>query len=183
MKMKVAVTDACIFIDLHDLELVTSFFALDIEIHTTSAILYELYSEQQQILKAYQSVNKLIVHNLQEQDFIEIYSEEYPKSLSETDKSVLYIANKINACVLSSDKTLRNCAKNKDIECHGMIWIFDKLVETSNLTTKEAANKLKQLVDTNFVFKNNQKLVEEIEKRLKRWKQLSITKVSDNVFL
>lgn len=167
MKTKIAVTDACIFIDLYDLGLVASFFNLEIEIHTTSSVYFELYPEQQQVLKAYQSVDRLIVYNLQEQDFIEIYSEEYPKSLSETDKSVLHIANKINACVLSSDKTLRNCAKNKDIEYHGMIWIFDKLVETSILTKKEAATKLKQLVVTNFVFRNNQQLVAEIEKRLK----------------
>ena len=170
MKIKVAVTDACIFIDLHDLELTNSFFNLELEIHTTSTVLYELYVEQQRVLKAYQSVEKLIVHNLQEQDFLEIYSGEYPKSLSETDKSVLHIANKINACVLSSDKTLRNCAKNKDIEYHGMIWIFDKLIETSVLTKKEAAYKLKQLVAMNFVFRNNQKLVDEIEKRVKLWK-------------
>lgn len=51
-----------------------------------------------------------------------------------------------------------------------MIWIFDKLVETSILTKKEAATKLKQLVVTNFVFRNNQQLVAEIEKRLKIWK-------------
>jgi hypothetical protein len=73
----------------------------------------------------------------------------------------------LNACVLSSDKTLRNCAKNKDIEYHGMIWIFDKLVETSVLTPKEAAIKLKQLVATNFVFQNNQQLVAEIGKTIK----------------
>jgi rRNA-processing protein FCF1 len=170
MEIKIAVTDACIFIDLYDLGLVASFFNLEIEIHTTSAVCFELYPEQQQVLKAYQSVGRLIVHNLQEQDYIEIYSEEYPKSLSETDKSVLHIANKINAFVLSSDKTLRNCAKNKGIEYHGMIWIFDKLVETSVLTKKEAAIKLKQLVVTNFIFRNNQQLVAEIEKRLKIWK-------------
>jgi len=170
MEIRIAVTDACIFIDLYDLGLVASFFNLEIEIHTTSAVYFELYPEQQQVLKAYQSVNKLIIHNLQEQDFIEIYTEEYPKSLSETDKSVLYIANKINACVLSSDKTLRNCAKNKGIEYHGMIWIFDKLVEKSVLSTKEAAIKLKQLVDENYIFRNNQKLVAEIDKRLKIWK-------------
>jgi hypothetical protein len=140
-----------------------------LEVHTTSTVLHELYSEQQQILKAYQSVGKLAVHNLQEQDFIEICLEKYPKSLSEADKSVLHIANKINACVLSSDKTLRNCAKNKDIEYHGMIWIFDKFVEISVLTKKKAANKLTQLVSSNFVFQNNSKLVEEIEKRLKIW--------------
>lgn len=170
MKIIIAVTDANIFIDLYDLGLTNSFFNLDIEIHTTSTVLYELYSEQQEILQAYQSVGRLSVHNLQEQDFVEIYNENYPKSLSEADKSVLHIANKINACVLSSDKALRNCAKNKDIEYHGMIWIFDKLVETSVLTPKEAASKLKQLVATNFVFQNNQPLVAEIEKRLKIWK-------------
>ena len=169
MGIKVAVTDACIFIDLYDLGLTYSFFNLELEVHTTSTVLNELYPEQQQILKAYQSVARLTVHNLQEQDFIEIHSEKYSKSLSEADKSVLHICNKIDACILSSDKILRNYAKNKSIECHGMIWIFDKFVETLVLTQKEAANKLTQLVATNFIFQNNQKLVEEIEKRLKIW--------------
>lgn len=168
--MKIAVTDANIFIDLFDLGLTNSFFSLELEVHTTSAILYELYSGQQEILQAYQSVGMLSVHNLQEQDFIEIYNENYPKSLSEADKSVLHVANKINACVLSSDKTLRNFAKNKAIEYHGMIWIFDKFVETATLTPQEAKTKLNQLVASNFLFRNNQKLVEEIEKRLKIWK-------------
>lgn len=170
MKVKIAVTDANIFIDLYDLGLTKSFFNLELEVHTTSAVLYELYSEQQEILQAYQSVERLSVHNLQEKDFIEIYNENYPKSLSEADKSVLHIANKINACVLSSDKILRNCAKNKEIEYHGMIWIFDKFVETATLSPKEAKAKLNQLVASNFIFRNNQKLVEEIEKRLKLWK-------------
>jgi rRNA-processing protein FCF1 len=170
MKVKIAVTDANIFIDLYDLELTKSFFDLDLEVHTTSAVLYELYSEQQGILQAYQSVGRLEVHNLQEQDFIEIFNENYPKSLSEADKSVLHIANKINACVLSSDKTLRNCAKNKEIEYHGMIWIFDRFVETATLSQKEAKSKLNQLIASNFLFRSNQKLVEEIEKRLDRWK-------------
>lgn len=169
MKIKIAVTDACIFIDLSDLGLVASFFNLKIEIHTTSAVYFELYPEQQEVLKAYQSVDRLIVHNLKEQDFIEIYSNNYPKSLSETDKSVLHIANKLNACILSSDKTVRNCAKNKEIEYHGMIWIFDKLVEANILTEKEAAAKLKQLVATNYIFQNNKPLVDEIQKRLKHW--------------
>jgi hypothetical protein len=146
------------------------FFNLELEIHTSSSVLFELYSEQQQILQAYQSVGKLNVHNLQEIDFIDIYIEEYPISLSEADKSVLHIANKINACVLSSDKTLRNCAKNKKIEYHGMIWILNRLVETNILKANEAKLKLKQLTAVNFLFRNNQKLAEEIEKRLKTWK-------------
>lgn len=169
MKVKIAVTDANIFIDLYDLELVNYFFTLNLEIHTTTTVLNELYSEQQQVLFAYKSVNKLTIHNLEEQDFIDIYKENYPKSLSETDKSVLHVANKINACVLSSDKALRNCAKNKQIEYHGMIWIFDKLVETHILSKESASLKLKQLIAINFTFRNNQQLINEIDKRLKRW--------------
>lgn len=169
MKIKIAITDACIFIDLYDLELISSFFNLEIEIHTTSAVLFELYPDQQQILKAYKSVNKLIIHNLKEDDLIEIYSGTYPKSLSETDKSVLYVANKLNACVLSSDKTLRNCAKNKGIEYHGMIWIFDKLIETNTLTKKAATQKLKLLLKMNPIYQNNMPLVTEIQKRFKLW--------------
>lgn len=170
MKIKIVVTDACIFIDLYDLGLIASFFELEIEIHTTTSVYFELYSEQQQVLKAYQSANRLIIHNLTKEDFIQIHSKPYPKSLSETDKSVLHIANKLNACVLSSDKTVRNCAKNKEIEYHGMIWIFDQLVHANILTMPEAASKLSELVTTNFIFQNNKPLVTEIEKRLKLWK-------------
>ena len=159
MKVKIAVTDANIFIDLYDIGLTKSFFNFELEIHTTSAVLYELYSEQQEILQAYQSVGRLFIHNLHEQDFVEIYFENYPKSLSEADKSVLHVANKINACVLSSDKTLRNYAKNKEIEYHGMFWIFDKFVETGILSPRDAISKLNQLIASNFLFRNNQKLV------------------------
>lgn len=62
MKLKTAVTDANIFIDLYDLGLINIFFNLDLEIHTTTSVLNELYHEQQQILEAYQSVSKLYVH-------------------------------------------------------------------------------------------------------------------------
>lgn len=167
--IKIAITDACIFIDLYDLELIAPFFKLQFEIHTTTAVFYELYEEQQRVLLAYQNVEKLIVHNLKEEDFIQIYAEKYPRSLSEADKSVLYIANKLNACVLSSDKTVRNYAKNKSIAYHGMIWIFDLLVDSQLLSPKQAVIKLKQLVTVNFVFRNNRRLVDEIQKRFKVW--------------
>jgi len=169
VKLKLVVTDACIFIDLYDLDLVNVFFDLNIEVHTTSAVMFELYHDQSQVLKAYQSVQRLTVHNLVEADFDEIYAACYPRSLSETDKSVLHIAAKINACVLSSDKAVRNCAKNKDIDYHGMLWIFDRLVELKLLSKKQGASKLKQLVMTNFIYQNNRPLVEEINKRLKAW--------------
>jgi rRNA-processing protein FCF1 len=169
MKLKIAVTDANIFIDLFDVGLIDTFFNLNLEIHTTEAVFYELYLEQQEVLNTFRYVGKLVVHNLQEQDFIEIYNENYPKSLSEADKSVLHVANRLNACVLSSDKTVRNYAKNKKIEFHGMLWLFDQFVETCSLSTADAGNKLKALVCSNFLYRNNRKLVDEIEKRIEIW--------------
>lgn len=169
MKLKIAVTDANIFIDLFDVGLVEMFFDSGLEVHTTATVFYELHTEQQAKLKTFLSAGKLEVHNLIEQDFVNIYNEHYPKSLSEADKSVLYVANKINACVLSSDKTVRYWAKNKHIEYHGMIWLFDYFVETSALTTTEAKRKLSELVTANFFYRNSRKLVEEVEKRLEKW--------------
>lgn len=168
-RLKLVITDACIFIDLYNLDLVNLFFELAIDVHTTSAVIYELYGDQHQVLKAYQSVQRLTVHNLQEADFIEIYNTAYPRALSEADKSVLHIAAKIDACVLSSDKAVRNCAKNKNIDYHGMLWIFDRLVELQLLAPKQAALKLQQLVSSNFIYQNNIPLVNEIAKRLKEW--------------
>jgi rRNA-processing protein FCF1 len=154
---------------LFDVGLIDTFFNLNLEIHTTEAVFYELYLEQQEVLNTFRFVGKLVVHNLQEQDFIEIYNENYPKSLSEADKSVLHVANRLNACVLSSDKTVRNYAKNKKIEFHGMLWLFDQFVETCSLSTADAGNKLKALVCSNFLYRNNHKLVDEIEKRIEIW--------------
>jgi rRNA-processing protein FCF1 len=81
---------------------------LKLEIHTTTAVSVRVIprattspSRHIKQLKGY-SVHNLtgarLHRNLQRKN--------YPKSLSEADKSVLHIANKINACVLSSDKTL-----------------------------------------------------------------------------
>ncbi|NBA78447.1 hypothetical protein GOQ04_23020 [Emticicia sp. ODNR4P] len=146
MKLKIVVTNACIFIDLFDLELIMSFFKLEIEIHTTSFVYSELLPEQQRILDIYHSVGKLIVHNICESDFIQINLEDYPKAISETDKSVLHIANELSASILSSDKIVINCAKNRGIEYYGMIWIFDRLMETDLICSKTASIKRKQLI-------------------------------------
>lgn len=43
MKLTIAITDACIFIDLFDLDLISSFFNLELEIHTSIGVFYEIY--------------------------------------------------------------------------------------------------------------------------------------------
>src|SRR5690554_6337176 len=117
--MKIAITDACIFIDLHDLNLTISFFSIDLELYTSLDVLNELYPEQRNLLSAFVSVGKLVIHTIQSTDRIEIMNTNYPRSLSEVDKTVLFLAKKHEAIVLSSDKVIRNYAKSKAIEHHG----------------------------------------------------------------
>lgn len=171
MKSKIAVTDACIFIDLADTGLLAGFFELEIAVHTSALVLHELYPTQQALLETYQSQNKLVVHNLHEQDFEAIHAAAYSRSLSEADKSVLYLAFQLDAWVLSSDKAVRLAAKNKKIDYHGMLWVLDQLVQKALITPKEAADKLKTLVDTNYTYQNNPQLLAEIAKRLNVWIQ------------
>ena len=104
--MKLAITDACIFIDIYELQLTTEFFSLDIEVHTSYDVFVEVHEHQKELLKAFQKMGKFTLHNISEKDRKEIYSTDYPKSLSDTDKTVLHLAQKLNAMVLSSDKTV-----------------------------------------------------------------------------
>ena len=167
--MKLAITDACIFIDLIDLQLTSKFFGLPIEIHTSLDVFNELYENQKEILIAYQSVGKLIIHNIQHEERLRIRKENFPKALSEIDKTVAFLAEKLDAAILSSDKAVRKCAKSKTIEYHGMLWIFDKLIEENLLSSSDAIVKIDQLVTCNYMFQNNTELVSEIVKRKKKW--------------
>ena len=45
--MKLVVTDACIFIDVIELQLEPEFFGLEWEIHTTVDVIKELFQQQQ----------------------------------------------------------------------------------------------------------------------------------------
>lgn len=95
---------------------------------------------------AFVSVRKLTIHTIDSSERIEIMNTNYPRALSEVDKTMLFLAKKHEAIVLSSDKVIRNHAKKEAIEYHGMLWIFDQLIAQGILNKKEAAQKLKELI-------------------------------------
>lgn len=171
--MKIAVTDACIFIDLIELKIISDFFKLDIELHTTIDVLNELYPDQQEILKAYKSGKKLHIHNLDTEQVKEMDSMNFPRGLSPQDRTVLFVAMKIdNALVLSSDKLVRDFASNLSIEYHGMFWIFDQLVENNILSKESGASKLKELLAMNMMYRSSL-TKKEADKRIKNWDKKS----------
>jgi|JI7StandDraft_1071085.scaffolds.fasta_scaffold272724_1 hypothetical protein len=167
--MRIAVTDACIFIDVIDLQLTSHLFGLELEIHTSLDVFNELYAEQQQLLRAYQSVNKLVIHNINSDEKTAIVQEAFPKSLSENDKTVIFLARKLDAMLLSSDKAVRHYARLQSIEYHGMLWIFDCLLEYSLIQHSDAIQKLTELTNRNIVYQNNAELMSEVKKRIRAW--------------
>jgi hypothetical protein len=167
--MKIAVTDACIFIDLIELEIISEFFKLKLELHTSIDVINELYPEQKQILLAYQSGNQLTVHNLGPGDLAKIESTPFPKGLSQEDKTVLFLATLLkNAMVLSSDKLVREFAGKQSLEYHGIFWIFDKLIEEGVLTKEAGVSKLKKLLSINIMYRGAT-TIKEVERRIQSW--------------
>ena len=167
--MRIAITDACIFIDLLELDLISAFFKLDIELHTTVEVLNELLSDQEQTLKGYETEKKLKVHKLGKEDFLNMEKIPFPRGLSQQDRSVIYLAlNFGDAIVLSSDKLVRRFAENQSLEYHGILWIFDQLVGQRLLQKGDAVVAIKKLLMINTMYSGNI-VRQEVEKRINLW--------------
>lgn len=167
--MRIAVTDACIFIDLIELDLISDFFQLELQLHTTVDVMNELFQEQKQVLVAYQHVKKLTIHKLNGEDLSKIDHMSFPKGLSPEDRSVIYMAiNQENAIVLSSDKLVRKCAESHSLEYHGLLWIFDLLVKNGICSNSKAVSKIQKLLTINTMYAGA-KTRKEIEIRVRKW--------------
>ena len=140
--------DANVLIDLIELDILEEFFDTQMECHTVSLILEELYDDQKESLQPYIDSNQLHVHELTEDELqavIEIRSQQI--SLSEQDCSAYYRAISIGAVLLTSDRKLRRFAETKKVEVHGHLWIFDRMVEEGTLSHRDASEKLIELCD------------------------------------
>ncbi len=88
--MKIAITDANIFIDLIHIGLIDALFGIEVEIHTTINVVDELNAKQQQSLLKFQRKARLTVHT---QDVLNVPEEiKKNKKLSDSDKSVFSLA-------------------------------------------------------------------------------------------
>ena len=58
-------------------------------------------------------------------------------ALSTSDSFVLALAQTRNWILLSGDKTLRQLAENNAVECHGVLWLLDRILCESAATMQE----------------------------------------------
>lgn len=152
--MKIAVKDANVFIDLEIAGLLDLWFQLGIETHTTIFIREELrVGGHSEALSHFDSGN-VRVHEFEfyEIESINALMEEVNRAAKFNDCSVLYLAEKLGAPLLSGDGALRKSAMRRGLEVKGTLWIFDELIRARLLTPATAIAKLNHLLNEGSYF-------------------------------
>lgn len=145
--LKIAVQDANVLIDLEIAGLFDVWFQMGIETHTTDLIRAELEKGGHEQAVAYFTSGQVVEHGLSFEEIMAVseLEREVGSKAKFNDCSVLFLALKLDAMLISGDKPLRKAGAERQIEVHGTLWIFDQLVERRLITGKVAAAKLEHL--------------------------------------
>ena len=167
---KIVVNDTNVFIDMYEVGLLEEFFSLPWEVHTTDFVMLELQREgQHETVARYKADKRLIFPVFQSKEMLEIgnlFQQSMNKTnLSLTDCSVWYYAKENNYILLTGDRKLRTTSAYDGVEVHGVIYVFDRLVEFNVISCQVAVEKLQKLYSINPRLPK-----EEIEKRISKWK-------------
>ena len=167
---KIVVNDTNVFIDLYEVGLLEQFFSLPWEVHTTDFVMLELQKEgQHETVARYKTDKRLVVPVFEAKEMLEIgnlFQQNMNRTnVSLTDCSVWYYAKVNNYILLTGDRKLRTTSILDGVEVHGVIYVFDALVEFNMISRQVAVEKLQQL----YII-NSRLPKEEIDKRINLWK-------------
>jgi len=140
----VVIKDACILFDLIDLDLLETFYLLEVTPVTTGFVVSEVLDETQaKLLAEGIKAGKLTVYNDGDVTKIIALSVEHV-GLSFADCSVLELSFRVPGLILSADKSLRNEAKRRGLVVKGLLWVINQLFENGILSKEESLAKLEQ---------------------------------------
>ena len=163
--MKIAVTDANIFIDLINLQMLAHLFELAIEIITSQEIVDQLNDMQFKALIPFIEARHLKVHLFTSDQFQEITRLDAPRSLDFADKSLAWLAVHLEAAVLTGDGPLRKFCLSRNLDVKGLVWLFDVWVENEHIAPTYAAEKMQ------FLISYNSRMPKDIcEERIRKWR-------------
>jgi predicted nucleic acid-binding protein len=149
---RIAINDANLLIDLFEVDLIDAFFQLNLEFHTTSLIIEELDIEQKAKIQKHIDVNKLIIREIELSE-IETFKglAVQTKKLSIPDLSLYFYAKELKECmILTGDNKLRKEAEKLGFEVHGVLWVFEEMVNHNILEKQIAVRKLEELMKVNL---------------------------------
>lgn len=146
---QILVKDACIIIDLIELDLLRPFLLLEYEVITTSAVVSEITDVNQWL-----HLEKIIVEGLIKTDddgsLIDIMNlKEKYNGLSYADATVLEVALRKQAVLITADGLLRKAGVKEANSVHGTLWIIETLHYNRVITIETATQKVKNLLQIN----------------------------------
>jgi predicted nucleic acid-binding protein len=163
-KNEIVIKDSCILFDLVELNLIQDFFQLEIIAFTTPQVIEEVNDDEQwKIIETYIINGKLNIDGLGAYEDITEIENQYA-ALSFTDSSVLELAIRKNAVLLTSDGSLRKASISIQVAVRGLLWIIEELYLKSIITVELALEKLNEYsrVNTRAPIKEIQNLIKKL---------------------
>jgi len=148
-KVEVVIKDACIMFDLIDLGLLDGFYQLELIVMTTPGVIAEILDETQlKQVQVYIDNGRLQIDTSGTLEDLDQIVEANP-GLSFTDASVLDLATRHKATVLSSDQSLRKESQKRGLTVRGLLWIIEQLHLEQILAIEVMLEKLKLYQELN----------------------------------
>jgi hypothetical protein len=165
--VNVAIHDANILIDIVKLDLAEALFSLDLNMRTTDAVWAELAGGQKNVLRQFVDRSLLLIDTFSFEEVAQIASfAQKHRALSFEDCSLIVAGRRHNALVITGDRKLRSVIESEQLEVHGILWLFDRMVNEAAIDKCMASEKLRELMRM-----NSRLPVDEMEERIGRWKQ------------
>lgn len=158
----VCVTDANIWIDIHNADLLDAVFELEHTWRTPDIIVRDevLTVDRSLLVELGLDVRTLSGEELNQ---IAALNGRYPNP-SPKDLAVLVVADADDGIVVTGDGALRDAAEAEGATVHGVLWVLDQLVDQNIIKPSRAAAALDAMIQ------QGSRLPEEhVQDRLRRW--------------
>ena len=162
--LRVCVSDTSVLIDLDRGSLVEAVFGLPVEF-VVPDLLYERELRQHRGAKLREL--GLRVEELDGPGVVRAlgYRGREP-SLSLVDSFALALAVENRWTLLTGDRVLRHLARSEGVDCHGLLWVLDQMVESAVVDRRAVYSGLKAIGD----HPRCRLPRAEVNKRLERWR-------------
>jgi predicted nucleic acid-binding protein len=167
---KVVITDVSVLFDLHKLQVLPEFFALNLEIYTTDYVYNEIInSDQKAEFEVFERSKKLIILKTSPTEMDHIKTMKLNRSnKSFSDLSILWKAIQIKCTLLTCDGKLRKEALEQGLEVNGSIWVLTQLVEENIISIKKGIGLLEEMktINARLPFVEIDELIRQFEQMI-----------------
>lgn len=149
IKEDIVIKDSCTIIDHCELGLLEIFFSMGLSVYTTPNVIAEITEpEQAALVSRYVNSGHLKVDGAGDVSMITTIVIENP-ALSPADGSVLELAIRLQATILTSDGSLRRVSQAKHVPVRGSLWVIEEMIARELLNKETALAKLEQYPTVN----------------------------------